>query len=52
MFKHKWVWKLHYWGMYPGYPVLAREMFERLPTTVAAATYSFRTHYTYFFKGK
>ena len=50
-FKYKWAWKLHYWGMYDGYPVLSRKLFENTPNNPGAAVYSWRTGYTYFFKG-
>ena len=38
--------------METGYPTLARKVFDRPPTNIGAAVYSWRTRYTYFFKGK
>ena len=52
IFQSKWLWQLNYWGMESGSPTLARKVFDRPPTNMGAAVYSWRTRYTYFFKGK
>ena len=52
VFNGKWLWRLNDWAVDSGYPRLARKVFQRAPTNIGAAVYSWRTRYTYFFKGE
>ncbi len=52
MFKDKWIWKLGYWEVESGFPILSRKVFDRPPINIGAAVYSWRSRYTYFFKGR
>ena len=52
VFRYDKVWRLTTWALQAGYPVLADEVYNRLPHSVGAAVYSDKTRYTYFFKGQ
>ena len=51
VFNDKWLWRLNYWGLDQGFPKRANKVFKDLPYHIGAAVYSWRTRYTYFFKG-
>ncbi|ELT91654.1 hypothetical protein CAPTEDRAFT_219025 [Capitella teleta] len=50
-FKAQWIWRLNDWAVDEGYPKLSRKVYQNPPLNIGAAVYSWKTRYTYFFKG-
>lgn len=52
IFKGKWIWRVDdYYGVNEGFPKLIRKIYESPPKNIGGAVYSWKTRFTYFFKG-
>ena len=53
IFRGKYIWRVDdYYGVDEGFPKLIRKVYDNPPKNLGAAVYSWRTRYTYFYKGQ